>query len=202
MKTMLFCTYKDGIYSEDRLINWIDFYAEWGYDIHVINDGPAFEVNREITVHGFDITLGRISTACFPGWHRSFFQSLEICKMGSYEKIIHCESDAFVLSFRLKEFIEKVSRGWNVLWCPRHNMPETAIQVICQDQFDGMEKFSRKMNQNGWKDPKMAEDILPFTNVIKSFQGDRYPEYMSYLPDSHPDYATQWPVQWGMPTVR
>ena len=59
-----------------------------------------------------------------------------------------------------------------MLWSPRHRFPETALQVICKDQFENFEKL--KDANPSLSFPDLAERLLPFTNVHKQFIGDRY----------------------------
>src|SRR5689334_14899196 len=49
-----------------------------------------------------------------------------------YKKIIMIDSDCFVLSQKLAEFIKKLDSGWTTLWCKRWNFPEASFQVICE----------------------------------------------------------------------
>lgn len=111
----------------------------------------------------------------YPGWWRSFFHSLVLAKQVGAKKIIHIESDAYVISERMLDYINALESGWTTFWCASYQMPETAIQVICEDQFDAMENFAAKgfSEFNG----HLAERILPFTCINRDFIGDRYGEF-------------------------
>jgi hypothetical protein len=77
-------------------------------------------------------------------------------------------------------------------------MPETALQVICEDQFDSVINTYRnyqKMN----KDVQAIEKILPFTNIIKNYSGDRYGENGNSVEDFM-DYYAQFPVNMKIAT--
>lgn len=73
------------------------------------------------------------------------------------------------------DYINSVESGWTVFWCSGYEMPETAIQVICEDQFDIMDNLAAK--GSGEFDGHLAERILPFTSINKDFVGDRYGEF-------------------------
>jgi hypothetical protein len=142
----------------------------------------------------FSRRLGRQSIARFPGWWRSFSFSGEVARRYHFTKIIHLESDAFVVSLRLARHLRGLSAGWTALWCRRWNFPEPAIQVVCRDQF-------RRLNQV-WKSPErcwfgeeFAEHRLPFSTVNKDFRGDRYGEYLAEYPRSA-DYVCQSLTRW------
>jgi hypothetical protein len=74
----------------------------------------------------------------------------------------------------LVDFINQVQTGWHVLWTEYNDFPETAIQVICRDQFEIFENF--KKTNPSLHFPDMAEHVLPFTAVHREFKGDRYSE--------------------------
>lgn len=200
--TMLFCTYKDGIYQPRRLAKWVEFYDKWNIDLFVINDGPAIDKSNSYTSVGFSNSLGRLGCAQFPGWWRSFCHSLNIAKNNGYEKIIHCESDAFVFSQDLKyEMLRKWNKGWHSLWAPKYGFPETAFQVINSDQFEKMEILANKMQSQNWVDNTIAENLIPFTNVHREWNGDRFGETPGVPPCPLPDYSAQCQDNWEFEVV-
>ena len=123
----------------------------------------------------FPSRLGRNSIHSYPGWWRSFLHSVDIARQMGAQRIIHIESDAFLISQRLRDYIQSLNRGWTVLWASRFNMPESAIQVICDDQFDALAAFQHKSAEE--LDSDIAERLLPFTHVNKNFIGERYGEF-------------------------
>lgn len=194
--TLLFCTCyaRDETAWQSRYQRWIDYYEDGPIDwdrMFLIDDGSPhvptaqlignFSANAGSPVPAeaklvarFPDNLGRQGPAAYPGWWRSFFHSLQLARLTGASKIVHIESDAYILSQPLADFINEVSSGWHVLWSPRYRMPETAIQVICADQFAAFERFQQdpgnRMNE------EFAENILPFTAIHKEFVGDRYSE--------------------------
>ena len=197
MKSLIFCTsYVSGSEAwQSRYQRWLDYYQDFPIDAVkkiMIDDGspwlPPSDIiktvsattplasidDKNLIVH-FDNNLGRQSVKDYPGWWRSFFHSIEIAKELGVDKIIHIESDAFILTERLVDFINQTKTGWHVLWTERHNFPETALQVICRDQFENFENFKQKNPALHF--PDFAEHVLPFTDVHREFKGDRYSEF-------------------------
>ncbi len=197
MTSLLFCTgyVRDAQHWHARYRRWLDFYADGPIDHAkrvVIDDGspylpPPAEIDvvadapsagrsprRDVLLH-FAQHLGRQSGAAYPGWWRSFFHSLDLARAMGAEKIVHIESDAYVLRPRLAEFLNGLRTGWHVLWIPTYGMPETAIQVICADQFQQFDAF--RSDPGNQINERIAEHILPFTDIHKEFIGDRYSEF-------------------------
>ena len=196
MKSIIFCTsyIKDAEAWQDRYKSWLDYYQDVPIDAIkrvMIDDGSPFLPPAEIikTVSNtaplaaesdpnliirFDNNLGRQSIKDYPGWWRSFLHSIDVARELGADKIIHIESDAYILSPRLVDFINQTQTGWHVLWTRHNDFPETAIQVICRDQFDSFENF--KKTNPSLHFPDMAEHVLPFTAVHREFKGDRYSE--------------------------
>lgn len=196
MKSIIFCTsfIKDARAWETRYKRWLDYYQDFPLDVVkkvMIDDGspylPPAEVIKTVSntaplaseeaenlIIRFDNNLGRQSIKDYPGWWRSFLHSINVARELGADKIIHIESDAYILSPRLRDFIEQTRTGWHVLWTEHNNFPEAAIQVICRDQFEIFEDFKAKNPTLHF--PDMAEHMLPFTAVNKEFKGDRYSE--------------------------
>jgi hypothetical protein len=193
LDTLLFATsfVRDEKSWNERYETWIKYYRKSPLGHHqcvLIDDGSLFlpnkiEVvtdlaklntkNREVKLFHFPNNLGRQSLVSYPGWWRSFLFSLVIAKKINAKKIIHIESDAFILSDRMFKLINEIKSGWHSAWLTTYQFPETGIQIICEDQFDAMEKF----NNHPQKNIIMAENLLPFTTVHKDLIGDRYNEF-------------------------
>lgn len=137
---------------------------------------PGDELHATLpTIVRFPDRLGRNNTHSYPGWWRSFLHSVDVAQQIGADRIIHIESDAFLLSERIYKYIRGCKSGWNVMWASRFNMPETAIQVICNDQFDALRSFQDKSQAE--LDSDIAEKQLPFTCINKDFIGERYGEF-------------------------
>lgn len=197
MKTLLFCTsyMKDADAWQQRYQRWLDYYRNGPIKadkILMIDDGSPYlppaetiqtmradsDISVHQPVHGivrFEKNLGRQSMSLYPGWWRSFLHSVTIARTIGADKIVHIESDAFALSQPLANFINDTQSGWHVMWAQRYAMPETAIQIIGQDQFAALEKLRGDYPNLDF--PDIAERLLPFTSVNRQFKGDRYSEF-------------------------
>ena len=203
MKTLIFCTsYFDTeeLYQK-RYQKWIDYYNNHQFtnnkhmyliddcsDLKLITDNAVhtikedqfgdFQEENKINIFSFNNRKGlnwSHNSANNEGWWRSFTTSLDIAEKYNYEKIVHIESDAFLISMRIFDYIEGLKTGWTGLWANKYNFPESCIQVICKDQFDSFRDFascgSHELSKKG-----LAEKVIPFTNVERKFVGDRYGE--------------------------
>jgi len=216
MRSFIFCTsfISNHNYdlSSERWKRWIQYYVErkaaFGAErIFLIDDASPIE-NIPMDIHVIDAEVplpdelpdgpvmfrfnqhyGRYSMTAFPGWWRSFTFSSQIAKQYAFSKIIHCESDAFVVSDNLASYMKQIDAGWMSFWCPRFNFPESAIQVICSDSIANLEMFylhGRKL----WFQEVFPERLFPFTQIEINFKGDRYGEYMDNYPNDA-DYVCQ-----------
>lgn len=197
MQSIIFCTsyIKDQHAWQNRYQRWLDYYDNVPIKAVkkiLIDDGSPFlppaalidnirhdrclaaAKDKNLIVR-FDDNLGRQNVATYPGWWRSFLHSVTIARNLGVDKIIHIESDAYVLSPRLVDFINDVQSGWHVLWSERYAFPETAIQIICRDQFAHFERFKHQHAALAFGD--IAERLLPFSAVERDFKGDRYADF-------------------------
>jgi hypothetical protein len=81
--------------------------------------------------------------------------------------------------------LRNIRSGWNVLWCPRWKFPECSIQVIGKNSISSLNRYWRLGKRFWFKErdtSELAERILPFTHVIKTFKGDRFGEYRHTVP--------------------
>ena len=104
-----------------------------------------------------------------------------------FQKIIHIESDAYLISERIHSFINEFSNGWIAFYCPRHRFPEAGIQIIAGDAIANYIAISQRPYHHFIN--QCAENYLPFTPNL-DFIGDRYGEYLSEAPPDA-DYAVQ-----------
>jgi|TARA_B110000196_G_scaffold315921_1_gene326360 hypothetical protein len=203
MKTLIFCTShfdSEELYKK-RYQKWINYYNYHPFtndkymyliddcsdlklvtddEIHTFNEDELgkFQNEDKINLYSFHDRKGlnwSHNSANNEGWWRSFCTSLKIAEKYNYEKIIHIESDAFLISKRIFDHIDNLKMGWTAFWVPKYNFPESCIQVICKDQFDNFRDFSscgyHELSKKG-----LAEKVIPFTNIERKFVGDRYGE--------------------------
>jgi hypothetical protein len=211
-----------------RYKKWIEYYSsikkELGVEyIFVIDDGSAIQdlamgdeiglinmdrglparLSKKINILTFRDHLGRQvqNYAAYPGWWRSFTYSVKIADKYGFKKIVHIESDFYVISQRLRDFLKRLKCGWTALYSSFYHFPETAIQIICQDCFALLIEICAKAESSKYEFDRVAEEVLPFTSVIRHFRGDRIWEpqvlndWVSGLIETEdPDYFGQLPT--------
>jgi hypothetical protein len=153
-RALLFCTsYTGGAASPSRWRRWCDYYDArrdaFGVErLCLIDDGSPVgaacpgttivdcerlpdELPAGIVCFRFAHHYGRRSLHSFAGWWRSFAFAAHVARRYGFDKLLHVESDAFVLTRRLADRLRALDSGWSALWCPRFRMPESAVQVLC-----------------------------------------------------------------------
>lgn len=188
-KTFVFATcYINSAETLERYYRWIEFYKDRFDVLHLIDDGSQMEYLCElkskynsIRIHTFKTHLGRPTLFQVDGWLRSFNESLYIAKKNNCNKIVHIESDLFIFSDNLFDYIKKSNSGWDVAWDNTWSMPESSLQIINKDHFKWFEWYTennyRFINSNPittWY--KQVEYHLPYSNILKEFHGGRFYE--------------------------
>jgi len=217
MKTLLFCTSYAGDPQtwDARYRRWLDFFSKSPVakdQILIVDDGSpklpswrGLKVLRELpdrqpaekaVLYHFDDNLGRSHVVDYPGWFRSFTFAAVYARKYGFDKVVHVESDSFVFSRRIVDYINECDSGWTTFWCPRWGFPESCIQVIGKDQLDAYAALAAVPYATQLAG-KPIEMVLPFTQVRKDFVGDRYGEYLAWLPDKI-DYGCQIPEDWPL----
>ncbi len=202
-KTLLFCTgyaQTTQIWNQ-KYLSWINNHLQSPLDYNqmlIVDDAsPCLPdwcnihiQQADYTNAGHPITLHRFSTRAgqndfLSGWWRSFGYALTYALQNNFSRVVHIEADAQLVSEQAYNWFNSVDQGWSVLWCPKHNFPEAAFQVINQDKLMATAEFF----QTPYKDHEpvkawglVPEDFLPFTAINKSLQGDRYSEYPMSVP--------------------
>jgi hypothetical protein len=200
-KTLLFCTSSvepsadaHDAHGWARYRRWIEYYSTHLNGLGaaaacLINDGGVSDAPVSIydatvlpdalpsdaAIIRFPARLGRRSLFDCPGWWRSFCFSQQLARHYGYGKLIHIESDFFVLSPALIDYIASLSSGWTALFSRYYQVPETGVQIICEDAFGRLEQVSRAAEASGFA-CSQAELALPFTTVERRFIGDRLGE--------------------------
>lgn len=155
----------------------------------LIGLGKKFDENK-INIVSFEKNLGRPILELVPGWWRSFSVSPYVAEYLGCDKIIHIESDAYILSDKLAETIRNENNGHHVLYSPESEYPETAIQWLNSDFYyqlkwfyqQGM-KFWYSLGVNFMN--YIPELAIKFGYVHREFIGDRYgDDYYDDVPDN------------------
>ena len=206
MRTLLFCTayFNNNL---DRYIEWINYYKNIfpKYDLLLVHDGPISKEDIKEIINGsqnavteddfiyFEEKLPR-NDHIFPGWWRSFITATKYFGIVNYDKIVHIESDAYILSKRMIDFIKNQNESWTVPISRKYGFPESAIQIICKDCFHLIENLPDEFDFHC-----IVEMYLPFKFHAVNFVGDRYGE-TGQLPPYKIDYVCQWDPNWGIPS--
>ena len=220
MKTLVFCTsYAEALgVWEQRCGAWMKAILHSGlkFDkILIVDDGsPILPTWPQVTIvspgqyddlmsggvsiHHFDNRCGRdVDGQPFPGWYRSFAYAIMCGIRGGFDRIIHIESDAFLISRRAVGFFNECDSGWVSLWCRSYQWPESTMQIINKDSFKAAEEFFSRPYSDYTGQPYMPmEKLLPITSINKNLVGDRYGELYDSVPLGA-DYVSQ--VRWGQP---
>lgn len=195
MRSVFFCTsyIADANTWRTRYERWLQFHQKIDFGdtrLVMIDDASPFcpptsqvlimqpgesPPEGQASIIRFPERLGRSSLLSYPGWWRSFLHAVDVARNIGARKIIHVESDAFIMSERMRDYINDLSEGWTTFWATSYNFPETAIQVICEDQFKAMSNFKERTPES--LEGKFAEELLPFTHINREMIGDRYSEF-------------------------
>jgi hypothetical protein len=201
LKTLVFCTAYTGRLDkpweawEVRYKRWLRSIAasDLGYDqILLVDDGsptlpdwpdtailsvlPATQPAKRVVIFHFPENLGRPAGYDYPGWYRSFMFAAEYARTFGFEKIVHIESDAFLITRRIQQYCNDVTNDWVTFMGPRHSYPETGIQIIAGDGLERLHLIS-SLPYSEYKG-RPVETLLPFTRVETKFLGDRFGEYL------------------------
>lgn len=210
MKTLLFCTsyFQNKEEYLKRYEKWAGYYLnlDWGdKTVFMIDDNsdtsllntdifnliPNTELPEESALSTNKVNFIHFNekapchkdgqAANSAGWWRSYLSIVGIAKKYNFEKIIHTESDLYLISKNIREFIEnRMDDGWHSFLCRKYNWPESSLQVINEDQYKNFEELSAELKDLGLENIDAsrgpAELLLPFTRVTKGFNGSRYGE--------------------------
>lgn len=214
MRTLLFCTAYAATPSmwQLRYRRWLDAVraAQLGADqVLIVDDGsPVMPDWGDITVSSgegmeecaqlaeqdgavlfhFENRLGRQGLLHFPGWYRSFAFAGRYAAQFGFDRVIHIESDAYLVSERMRGFVRDQSQGWVLPWCPAHQCPEICVQVIGADQIGALAEFCSQPYEN--LAGQYHEWAVPATMVDMRWQGDRFGQTDAQVPVDA-DFACQ-----------
>ena len=160
-------------------------------DVEVFTEaahGANFSSSAQVVLYHFTENLGRSALYDFPGWYRSFGFGARYAKQHGFDKVVHLESDAYLISDRARAYVNDLRAGWTVLFCPKYDMPEITVQIICGESADRLVQFVEQpyAQLRG----KNHERALPYDHIEKSLVGDRYGEESLDIP-LDADFACQ-----------
>ncbi|MCX7382817.1 MAG: hypothetical protein NT133_15690 [Alphaproteobacteria bacterium] len=207
MRTLVFCTAYAANQDiwERRYRRWLDaiLASDLAADqILLVDDGSpvlpdwddativdqAGPHEGHVVLHHFADRLGRRSLLDFPGWYRSFCHAARHAEAGGFDKIVHIESDTYLITPRVRGYVNSITEGWTALWCPRHGFAETAIQIMAGNGATAYRALADRPHSDFAG--REFEIQLPFSHVERGFIGDRYGETAAPVPRDA-DYAVQ-----------
>jgi hypothetical protein len=214
MRTLVFCTSHAAKRSvwDTRYRMWLAGVESLGADqVLMVDDGSetlpgwpdlqiysgdsiaeAFTVGARAPwmMYHFTRRLGRVDTLNFPGWHRSFVFAALFAEANGFDRVIHIESDAFLLTEAARQTLTTYSDGWAALHAPQFDMPESAVQVAAGEGLRVLAAFARQPYEA--LIGQQRERLLPITHVAHGLKGARIGEIAGEIPAGL-DYATQVP---------
>lgn len=220
MKTAITCTSFIGVgtwktLSVERYKRWISYYNKrkemFGADgLILVDNGSKDNLVQQLNVTTVNVVENLLEAipaetvmfrfpehyikndvANYPGWWRSFSYLSVLAEKYKIDKIIHVESDAYILTDKMINYIKNLNEGWNSFFSPILQWPESNIMIICGKDIDNLKRF---YNKEVWfkkrTNKEYCEHVLPFTNISEDFKGDRYTEWGKPIP-ADADYACQ-----------
>lgn len=124
----------------------------------------------------FEQHLPRKSAKDYPYFWRAMALVPKLARHFGLRKVIFNETDCFLLTPRIVAFVRQLSAGYTAFWCAKYNFPESALAVLCADQFG---RFEAACTEDAYLryNERPAETVLPFSQYVSSgFKGDRYGE--------------------------
>jgi len=88
-----------------------------------------------------------------------------------FDKIYAIDSDYFLCSERIVKHAAEQNSGWIAYWCLKYLFPESACQILNKDIYHQIQPVDW-MTWNG----RVMEPSLPYTDVCRDFNTDRYGE--------------------------
>lgn len=187
MKTLLFAPmYLDEGERLKRNIKWLEYYLpmqnkQLNFDHVYFVDNASSDKNVDsLSNYPIEIFhrvkhLPRWQTHAYGYWYVAFAKAIEYAIKNGYDKIVHIDTDVYLLNQKICNYVNNLDKGWIAFWCSMYNYPETTFQVICKDQFELSHRWFTEDFLEFYPND-IAETRIPFTHVEKNFKGDRYGE--------------------------
>lgn len=154
------------------------------YDVDVVQMPNKINLPKsiedDIVIFRFPDNLGRPLLTLIPGWWRSFSFASILGIRYNLDRLIHIESDSYVLSWRMRHWLATVP-VWSSPYTPQYWYAETAVQSIPRNAFKVLFRYWELGREYWYKNnltdiSYIPELSLPIPNVDKSWYGDRWGE--------------------------
>ncbi len=190
MKTLLFAPcYLDG---DDRLVRnlkWLSYYRDLKGtlkydDIYMVDNASSPENLKKLEphwvpdlhIHKRHIHFARWQEHAYAYWYVAFRNALEFAIENNYDKIIHVDTDVYLLTPKICDYVNNSNTGWISFWSEIHKYPDSTFQIINKDQFQNALQFYKEDFLEFYP-YDLAETRIPFTKVERQFVGDRYGDF-------------------------
>lgn len=169
-----------------RALKFLNYYStkhfRIGFDqIYVTDNGGTPGPIYDLLYHFPNIKLIRhphlargLGHDYLPCWRTT--HDYQIAIHDGFEKLILLDDDAFILSTRLMNHVRELKSGWEAMYCPKWDLPETGLSIMCKDAFPAYFDFLKVPYAERNKPDNMIEKILPYTRVNMDFACDRWGE--------------------------
>lgn len=157
-------------------------------------------LNEDLKITRFAIHMPRTGMLEYPYCWRVLRQSGIDLPEAGYEKLIHIDTDLFILKQSVIDYINACNTGWVAFWDEVNRFPEAAFTVLNKDAFP-LYKQAGNIESVYNKNNVLMEKALPYTHIEKGFHGGRFAE--RGLPiDSTMDFIGQCVVSVKIPEFK
>jgi hypothetical protein len=104
---------------------------------------------------------------------RALWDIRKLIELG-YQKILTIDTDTFVLNWGLADYIRSLNTGWTAFEIKKYKFPSAELHILCEDAFPRYLEYTNRSFLD--KSGVLMERDIPFTNIICTFDVDRYGE--------------------------
>jgi hypothetical protein len=128
----------------------------------------------------FPNNLGRPLHCIVAGWWRSFSFMSVFAYENQIEKLIHLESDCYILTKKLYDWLNKGGVLWECLFARQYGYPETMIQIIPCQSYWKIRPYYKANKSFFFKERYADSEYIPEKTLLFDwvekwlFKGDRY----------------------------
>lgn len=159
---------------------------------------PSLLTPSHLHVLTWPTSLGRVDLHTYPCFWRNVYTLTRVARDQGFDKLIYIDWDFWVISREMMHEIRALKSGLTTYWVPRYGFPESSVFVCCSDMYQRLEDSALDaLRKPVCLKSDICEVTIPWTRVITSRVGDRYPEFGSPLP-AEADYCAQLPVSWAI----
>ncbi len=168
-----------------RNIRWLEWYksikGRIGFDdIWMCDNGSHPPLLSELIKEHQDINIIRyphLERTDIPNGYgycwRALWAIRALVGLG-YDKIITADSDSFVVSGKLADFIKGCDTGWQSFMSKKYSFPTAELHILTRNAFPIFLKYTEGYFSS--KIGVLMETNLPFTKIHTEFDCDRYGE--------------------------